>query len=55
MALKRFDPNGAKFSHNVDVPNSFSFDKKFMSEELQRKEIKGYIDQPHADSSLLPK
>lgn len=53
VALKRFDPNGAKFSHSVDVPNSFSFDKNFLSEELQRKEKNGYIDQPHTESSLI--
>lgn len=42
VALKRFDPNGAKLSHNVDVPFSFSFDSTFLNEELQKKERTGY-------------
>jgi len=45
VALKRFNHNGAKFSESVDVPNSFSFEKNFLNEEMQRKEKNGYIEQ----------
>jgi hypothetical protein len=32
--MKRFDFEGAKLSHNIDIPKTFSFEKEFMNDEL---------------------
>jgi hypothetical protein len=51
--MKRFDFNGSKLSHSVEFPLSFSFNKKYMNEELQRKEQNGYMESPTRDDDLL--
>jgi hypothetical protein len=34
--MKRFDFAGSKLGNNIDFPNSFSFDKEFMNEDLRK-------------------
>jgi hypothetical protein len=42
--MKRFDYFGSKLSNNIDFPLHFSFEKEYMSTELQHKEDAGYIE-----------
>lgn len=47
--MKRFDYRGTKLQHTIDIPNSFKLDRRFMTEELARKEENGYLDPPHSN------
>lgn len=51
--MKRFDWNGSKLGHSIDFPHTFSFDHRYMNEEMARRERNGYVTQNSSPESLF--